>query len=236
MSQPLRPNRQRAQWAMWAIAVVLVLETVSLLSGLMQYRMIQCFSEGSFVSDEELSYNDLRQQIVAICYLVAFFVSAIFFIMWFRRAYFNLHQKLTGLTYTEGWAAGCWFVPIVNLFWPYTIMKEIHRESYGLLVQKTSDSYPTHFSIIRLWWTLSIVTWLATRVELSMSKDMDTIEGLLKGTAASIVISCIGIVHCIVTFVMIQKQSQLESRLEEFYLRDDDANADMVSPEAEVLI
>ena len=235
MSQPFRPNRQRAQWAMWAISIVLVLEAVSLLSGMMQYRLIQSFNEGMFVSDEELTYNDLRQQVVAICYIAAFLLSAIFFIMWFRRAYFNLHQKVSGLTYTEGWAAGCWFVPIVNLFWPYKIMKEIHKESHGLLVQKTNDKYPTHFSAIRLWWTISIVSWLATRVELSLSKNMDTIEGLLKGTVASIVISCIGLAHCVVTFVMIQKQSQLESKLEEIYLKQDDADQ-IVTPEPEFLL
>ncbi len=56
--------------------------------------------------------------------------------MWFRRAYFNLHQKVSYLSHSEGWAAGSWFVPIVNLYRPYQIMKEIYVETKELFTKR----------------------------------------------------------------------------------------------------
>lgn len=80
--------------------------------------------------------------------------SGIAFIMWFRRAYFNLHQKVSYLAHAEGWAAGCWFVPIINLFLPYQIMKEIHVETKELFVREGMDAPGYSTKLIGWWWGL----------------------------------------------------------------------------------
>ena len=81
----------------------------------MQYDLLQTVANGGFISDEAVEANDTRESFLGIIYLIAYIISGITFIMWFRRAYFNLHQKVSWLNHSEGWAAGCWFVPIVNL-------------------------------------------------------------------------------------------------------------------------
>ncbi|MFN8715000.1 MAG: DUF4328 domain-containing protein [Bacteroidota bacterium] len=61
--------------------------------------------------------------------LVNAFVSLAFcilFIVWFYRAYENVSKADPAkATIATGWAIGCWFVPIMNLFRPLRIMLEI---------------------------------------------------------------------------------------------------------------
>ncbi|GAB5418811.1 MAG: hypothetical protein Crog4KO_02080 [Crocinitomicaceae bacterium] len=93
--------------------------------------------------------------------LLLYILSAIFFIMWFRRAYYNLHQLMGGLRYSEGWAAGAWFIPIFSLFGPYQIATDLYTKTEGLLVNKgLIDSKPSRHSVKGWWWGL----WIAGSV------------------------------------------------------------------------
>ena len=132
----LKPNGQRAKNAITLIWIVLVLEIVLLISGYFQYDLLQTAANGSEISIETATANDTREQIIGIIFLIAYIISAVTFIQWFRRAYYNLHLKVNHLSRTEGWAAGSWFVPIVSLYRPYHIMKELYQETRELLVKK----------------------------------------------------------------------------------------------------
>ena len=135
----LKPNGQRAKNAITLIWIVLALEIISLISGYFQYDLLQTVANGGEISTETATANETREQMIGIIYLIAYIISAITFIQWFRRAYFNLHLKVNHLSHTEGWAAGSWFVPIISLYRPYQIMKEIYQETKELLIEKGID-------------------------------------------------------------------------------------------------
>jgi hypothetical protein len=121
--ETLRPNDQRAKTAIMMVWCVLLLEILMIISDWMQYRLIDGVQHGISITTDEAYANDMRQRLLALLHLVVFVISAITFIMWFRRAYYNLHIKLENkLLQPEGWAAGGWFVPIVCLYRPYHIM------------------------------------------------------------------------------------------------------------------
>ena len=124
----LKPNGQRAKTAITMIWVVLILEIISLISGYLQYDLLQILANGGDVSMEAADSNDLREQAISIVYLITFVISGVTFIQWFRRAYFNLHSKVNHLSHTEGWAAGSWFVPIINLYRPSDNERIIQRD------------------------------------------------------------------------------------------------------------
>lgn len=90
-NSPLRPNAQRAKTAILLLYCVLAIEIISLLSGYFQYDLLSTIAEGYFVSEATANSNDTREQIVGALYMIAFIISAITFIRWFRRAYYNLH-------------------------------------------------------------------------------------------------------------------------------------------------
>lgn len=209
-----RPNRQRAKTLLVLIWIVLGLEILSLISGVLQYNLIAIVANGGEITNEEALANDLREQIVGILYLIAYVASGIAFIMWFRRAYFNLHQKVRHLSFSEGWAAGCWFVPIVNLFRPYQIMKELYDETKRYILDKdytVSTNLTTKF--LGLWWTLWIINGILGQVIFRYSSNAETVSELMNMTTLDIIGSVIGIPLGFVTLKIIKDYSDAEGSL-----------------------
>jgi len=155
----LHPNEARAARAVLLIKIVLGLGIVSLISDYFQYEILQSIIAEEIVEESTAAVNDLRQMVIGIVYIIAFIISAVTFIQWFRRAYANLHIKVKTLAYSEGWAAGSWFVPFINLYRPYKIMMELYGETDTLLKLK-HDRYSRKISTapVTWWWILWIIS------------------------------------------------------------------------------
>ena len=112
-----------------------------------------------FISYNDYGGIDVTQSDINIggylLFLLLYLLAGIFFIRWFRRAYYNLHSLGTmKLRYNEWWATGGWFVPVANLFIPFQVMKDI----YG----KTQEAIPDRQFIysnagIGWWWFFFLV-------------------------------------------------------------------------------
>ena len=133
----LRPNEARAKYAIVMLFVILFLDVVSGYSSYLQLGLLNDLNEGIFVPDDVLTTNDLRERIIGVLYSIAMLVSAVFFIQWFRRAYYNLQVRTGNCEHGEGWAAGSWFVPIISLFRPLHIMKEMDTKTSRLIGSTT---------------------------------------------------------------------------------------------------
>ncbi|MDR2384617.1 MAG: DUF4328 domain-containing protein [Tannerella sp.] len=195
------------------VYIVLALEIISLVSSYLQYDLLQTVANGGYLSESEAEANDSREQIIGIIYLVAYVISCITFIMWFRRAYYNLHQRISTLSYSEGWAAGCWFVPIVNLYLPYQIMKELYVETKELLSQKglaEKVGYTTAY--LEWWWILWIIDGVLEYVVFRFSPKIDELDldGWLFITGISIVSGITGIILALITIKVIKDYSNVE--------------------------
>jgi len=210
----LRPNTRRAKIAQLFIWIVLALEIVSLISNTMQYNLLQWVMDGNFVTDQELELNDSRQQIIAGGYLFFFIVSGITFIMWFKRAYFNLHQRVRNLSYTEGWAIGAWFVPIISLYRPYKIMKELYEETKKLL-KKSDLLHFNDLSTIYLgyWWALWIISGILTQIYYRF--PVNTIQNFSDATMVDIFSNILGIPLALITIKIIKDYAKFEPKLKE---------------------
>ena len=189
----LMPNGQRAKMAIIFIWIVLALEIVKLISNYMMYDLLQTSANGGIISDETVNSSIMRVGWIAIFYLIAFVISGIRFIMWFRRAYFNLHQKFSKLKNSAGWAVAGWFVPIFSLFIPYEIMKEIYVKTKELFTEKgLADKVEYSTSYLKWWWTLWLTSgFVAMIVILADSLVWQMILGLLMIPLALITIKII---------------------------------------------
>ena len=209
----LRDNQQRAQNAVIMIWIVLGFEVLSLFSSYLQYSLLQSISNGSAISDEALVANDLREGVAAIFYAIAALVSGITFIQWFRRAYYNLHQLIPNLNYTEGWAAGAWFVPILNLFRPYQIMKELYGRTQTLLIEKDPEMRKKlSTENLDWWWFIWIVSGVIG-VFLWRLANEDTIDGQIISTMGNMILSILNIPLALITIKVIKNYSNVEPEL-----------------------
>jgi len=183
----------------------------------MQYDLLLAMASGADIPDELANANDIREQIAGIFYLIASIISAITFIMWFRRAYYNLHQKVGTLSLSEGWAAGSWFIPIVCLYRPYQIMKELYIETKELLKRNgfaESVNYTT--SYLGWWWGLWIASGIIGNFILRFSlRSAETIDDYIELTIAQMVISVLGIPLALITIKIIKDYSGAEPLLHE---------------------
>lgn len=101
--------------------------------------------------------------------------SYIALIMWLRRAYYNLHQ-LPGLNpeYSDGWAAGAWFVPFLNLVRPFTIVREVWQDTQvaarGRVVEPTT--------ILGWWWAAFLLRLFIGRLTWAMARGLPETDSL----------------------------------------------------------
>jgi hypothetical protein len=108
--------------------------------------------------------------VLGIMYLFLLIASYVYLIMWLRRAYYNLHQ-VPGLNpeYSDGWAAGAWFVPFLNFVRPYTIMREVwqdtQRAAWGRIVQPST--------VLGWWWAAFIIKLILGRITTKMGGSSD---------------------------------------------------------------
>lgn len=211
--EDIRPNTQRARNAIILIWIVLVLEIVSFASGYAQYNLLDMAANGSPISPEDADANDLREQVVAIIYMIFYIISIVTFIQWFRRAYFNLHLKVSSLSHTEGWAAGSWFVPIVSLYRPYHIMKELYQETHTLLANAGMILNNFTTNSLGVWWTFWIVNSILGQFVFRYSLKAETIDELTISTVASMAANILSIPLSLLTVKVIKDYSNVEPLL-----------------------
>lgn len=217
--EAIRPNLERAKVAQALIWIVMLLDAVSAFSSYLQYNLLLLLKNEEYVSDQVLDSNDFREQIIAIMYLGAFVVSIVTFLRWFRRAYYNLNIRVN-CSHSEGWAAGAWFVPIISLFRPYQIMKEMDLKTTNLINSKTNNQLKSDVTVIGLWWVLWIVSNYIGQYFFKVVSKSQTIDGFLNSTLIGIVNSILGVVLAIVTAITIRSYSKKETMIEEIEKRE----------------
>lgn len=221
----LKPNGSRAKTAIILICIVLGLEIISLISGFFQYNLLQNAASGTVISTEEANANDLREQIIGLFYSLAFLVSGITFIMWFRRAYYNLHQKVSSLSYGEGWAAGAWFVPILNWFRPFQIMAELYKHTPEVLLKHNIEiQQKLQKTNLAIWWTLWLSSSILAQVVLQFSRNASTIHELITVTNLEMISNIIGIPLALITLKVVSNYAKMEPLLFEIQDENQEVN------------
>jgi hypothetical protein len=209
--QPLKPNAQRAKMAIILIWIVFALNCIALISKFFQYNLLQTVVNGGSITIEEANANDTREQIIAVIYIIFYLVSGVTFIQWFRRAYYNLHERATILSYTEGWAAGSWFVPIIHFYRPYKIMKELYEETQELLA-KRGINVEEKLNLVHIgwWWSLWVINSLMGQFLFRYTKSAEGVEELSNATVFGIVGNFIGIPLALITIKIISDYASIE--------------------------
>jgi hypothetical protein len=211
----MRPNANRAKLATTFIWIVMGFQIISAISTFFQYLLLKSVAEGYSITTEAANSNDFRQSIIAILFAILYLFSVVFFIQWFRRAYFNQEIKFKSMASSNGWVSGAWFVPIMNLFKPFQLMQEIYEnaESY-LLDKKLIDEKKSRKSIIGWWWGLWIGTGVLSRISSSFLGSADDLGELIASTLFSIFMVVIFIPLSILTVMTIQNYNEMELLLE----------------------
>lgn len=212
----IRPNQQRAKNAITLIWIVLVVEFVSFISSYFQYDLLQSVAHGNFVSLEEANANDTRELWMGIITIVSFLISAITFLSWFRRAYSNLGIKYGNLSNSDGWVIGSWFIPIISLYQPYEMMKELYEKTKKLLVGRhliAEKNLATKH--LGWWWGLWIISSIFGQVLFRLSLRAVSLNELINITLAQMLLFIVDIPLAFLAVHVIREYAKVEHLLTE---------------------
>jgi hypothetical protein len=211
----LKPKGKRAKQAILWIWIVLVFDMACGISGYMEYNLYQAMAHGVEVPEDVMDANDMRDSVICIFATIAYIISVVTFLKWFRRAYHNLHQTLDHrLAHREGWAVGSWFVPIINLYRPYLIMKELYQKTKEWLTNKGMEQNLTTHSV-GWWWALWILSGVIDYIcfKLAMMIETETIDEAITHNVMYM-ISCVMMIPlALITVKIIKDYSKAEALL-----------------------
>lgn len=221
--EALRPNDVRGKIIVIFIYVILGLEFLEFVTNIFYYGFLS-----SIIPQDRNSLLaiGISQISIGVGNTIMAIAAAIAFIMWFRRAYYNLGLRVNNLSFGDGWAAGAWFVPFLNLVRPYKMMREMHVETNHLLSKKI-QGYPQNFStpLVGWWWALflfhNFLNNLQTRIEMSS----DTIEASKTAIIFGCIAFLVGIPLTIVTTKMIKSYMIKERMLIQLPLDESEIEA-----------
>ena len=155
------------------LALCILLDLASIVSSLAQVDLLERMQFGDYTM-AEADANDARQGALGIAWLVAFIVTAIAFITWTYRAYHNAGVFGGERSMGQGWAIGGWFVPFLNWFRPYKVLREAWVSTAFRTHSEPVVDPPFYFP---LWWGLWVVDNLLGNLvfRLEQSSDLDTL-------------------------------------------------------------
>jgi len=140
--------------------------------------ILNSVEEGAAISQRTLEACDALCEANGVLQLILYVATVISFLMWFRRAYENV-PAVAGIAtkYSPGWAVGGFFVPILNVFRPYQIAREMWIATLG-----TSIGY----GLVGFWWFLFLAMDLLASASARMMQRAQTVAAMRTATAYSI--------------------------------------------------
>lgn len=100
--------------------------------------------------------------IFVIAQLMLLVATIILFAMWIYRAAANvIAAGVSDFRYTAAWAVGWHFIPIANLWKPFTAMRQIWNASNG-----DTRSVDENHRLLTLWWIFWLISSIASNISL----------------------------------------------------------------------
>jgi hypothetical protein len=213
-ADPIESLELRTRLLVIFLVISIVVALASVASDLMQQSLLDDLAGGMDVSMDDAERNDFRQMVVGMGALVVLLVTGVTYCLWIYRAYENLRVIGAPRKYSTAWAVGCHFVPLVNFFRPYTIMKEIWNGSDPVAADPDQELFMKEDSTMVLaWWLLFLVARFTQRA--TFSSDDTT----LSMVAAAFEIASAAVLIMIVRRIADGQAQRWEDRQQE---QDDD--------------
>jgi hypothetical protein len=209
---PLKPNNKRAAYTIYAMYANLILASITLIALLNESRVMKNFMLGTEISDFTYEMTDFLTIGAAILKIIVLISSAVFFIMWFRRAYYNLHLRESYCNYSEAQAAWSWFVPILSLFRPNEIMREMVERTSTMLNLAEQEVSKTR-NIVLFWWMTWVIQNIASQIITRMYKVQNLPEEIIKANNAELAVLPIEIIAAVLAILVVKRYSKMEDQL-----------------------
>ncbi|MCE2465949.1 MAG: DUF4328 domain-containing protein [Dehalococcoidia bacterium] len=153
------PLKGRALWCALILLIHGLVTVVTIAFTFVELDLLSRIERGENVPYHELISSDDRMLVIGWVYIASIVIAGAAFIFWMHRAYRNLEPLMGRFQeHSPWWVIFGWIIPIISLFRPYQLMKEIYRDSSPGLPYR-GDTTP----LLPFWWALWLVGgWIGT--------------------------------------------------------------------------
>ncbi|MFH1148820.1 MAG: DUF4328 domain-containing protein [Pseudomonadota bacterium] len=166
------------------LTLCIILDVAALALGTAQIKLLSEIDQGGAVDETEIQRNDDRQLMGWIVRRSVYWATVVVFLVWIYKAYRNLSALgSTKLRYSAAWAVGAFFVPILQFFRPYQIIREIWKGS-DPAVEAYDESHSEELSapsLIGWWWVIWVAHHLTGAYANIASRDMESLSTATAG-------------------------------------------------------
>jgi len=211
----LKDNSQRAKIAGYIFLAIGIFSIVTALSSWFELDLLTRIKDGGNYTEEEASLSDVRQAALGIITLALTIASVVTFLNWFRRAYGNMERAgVKNLSHEEKHVVYSFMIPIVSLYRPFQIAKEINEKTQRRIQQLRPD-YEINSSswLIIIWWTFYLITNVIGQIVFRTALKADTVEQMITGSQVSIISDLLTIPAAIATYYLIRDIAKKETVL-----------------------
>jgi hypothetical protein len=214
---PIKNNEDRAGETKMMIVLFVMAQIVYFIATIYQYDLYKGANSNDPIATARLSRGIMLESTVSFMYVVAAIASCSTFIQWFRRAYNNLELRAVPMDYHNSWAAKSWFIPGINFYRPYLMMKELHDKTDKLL--KTLGSHADiscKSPYLTKWWTLFLICFFTGRfLDVFIFLKKHTQFSFVAVLITLIVYTVIFIILSVITVRIINNYSAAEKKIPE---------------------
>lgn len=201
------------RWVKRLIYVQMLVAVASILSGNMEYQLLQDYENGVYSSQEQAvadgEANDRRQQVIALLYIIVFVISGVLILKWIHRVNYNARQLgATAMKFTPGWSVGWFFVPIFSLWKPYQAMAEIWRASDS----PDDPSQAGQNSILAWWWGAWLANGFISQAAMRLTLAAEEIPALKNANLVYQASDVAYLVLAVVTLMLVDSIDQAQAK------------------------
>jgi hypothetical protein len=201
---------KRAWWANALVGACVLLSVISIGSALLQIRLLGRIDAGETISESETARNDLVYGGIGLIQAVVYLTAAVVWLMWLHSAYGNLF--LVGrraADETPRWAVGCWFIPFLNLYRPYRVVKELWLRSANMNMELSVQDQPAP-SLASVWWGVWILGSIVGRFLSRRMLKAETVDSLIEATWLGMVDDLITILAGVLAILVVRRIQQFQ--------------------------
>lgn len=207
----------RGKWVMGLLIACVIVDVAGILTGWLQLDFLTRVADGVEVSESEAGMNDALYAGVGILQMLLLLATAVTWFVWLDASYKNLRLVGSGTTkFTSGWVIGYWFIPVVNLFRPYQIIKELWLRSKDRNEHATIDTHTSPL-LVAGWWLVWIVSGVVGRIFFRESLAAEDLASFVASTKSGILSDGVGVLAGLLALLVVRDinvfQRQWRSRI-----------------------
>lgn len=201
-------STELTRWVKWFLYLQIGVAVIALISGGLEYQLLNDLKNGVYKSQAEAAANDMRQEIIGVAQVVVFVLSGILTLRWIYRTNFNVRQLgASDMQFTPAWSVGWYFIPAFHLWKPYQAMKELWGASKNPHDWK-NQPVP---SLLDWWWLFWIASNLLAQASFRMVLNSDQIDELIAVNIVTLLSDATWILASLTLLPIVSKIYEMQS-------------------------